>query len=241
MRAVLTILGCLIYNLVAFPFSREARLKYYFVQQMDLNSGVNNVTLLGVDGFLQDVIEEFPSAAGQPLRCGEASFPTRIGLAECSWHGLPPNVVPRNYNGLPSNTTHKDWLRFNVTKSGNTASFSLQGRNTKICRLYFDEPVSNVAVEGGASGDDRQPDVAEGGSNQVNLFSRTWDKTFNVNVTWEDAKAKGQTGRVSCLWSDANQPGTIPAFDEVRRFEPVWSAVTKQDDGLFEGWKAFSI
>ncbi|KAK4507590.1 hypothetical protein PRZ48_001325 [Zasmidium cellare] len=236
----LTVLGCLIYNLVAFPFSREARLKYYFVQQMDLNSGVNNVTLLGVDGFLQDVIEEFPSAAGQPLHCGEASASNRNGLAECKWHGLPPNVVPRNYNGLPSNSTYKDWLQFNVTKSGNTASFSLQGLNTKICRLYFDTKVSSVAVEEGSS-DDRQPNVGDGGSNQVHLFSRTWDKTFNVNVTWEDTKAKGQTGRVSCLWSDANQPGTIPAFDEVRRFEPVWSAVTKQDDGLFEGWKVFSI
>ncbi|KAF2160439.1 hypothetical protein M409DRAFT_70407 [Zasmidium cellare ATCC 36951] len=236
----LIFLGCLIYNLVAFPFSREARLKYFFVQEMDLDSGVNNVTLLGVDGFLQDIIEEFPSAAAQKLNCAETAVANRNGLAECSWHGLPPNVVPRKYNGLPSNSTHKDWIHFNVTKHGNSASFSLQGQKTKICRLYFDDPVSSVAVEGGAS-DDRQPNVPEGGSNQVHLFSRTWDKTFRVNVTWDEAQAKGQTGRVACFWSDANQPGTIPAFDEVRRFEPVWSAVTKQEDGLFEGWKAFSI
>lgn len=207
---------------------------------MDLNSGANNVTLLGIDGYLQDIIEEFPSAAGQALHCGETSATNRQGLTGCSWHGLPPNVVPRNYNGLPSNSTYKDWLNFNVTKSGNTALFSLQGLNTKICRLYLDNEVSNVAVEGGAS-DDRHPNVPDGGSNQVRLFSRTWDKTFRVNVTWNEGQAKGQTGRVACFWSDANQPGTIPAFDEVRRFEPVWSAVTKNEDGLLEGWKSFSI
>ena len=44
-----------------------------------------------------------------------------------------------------------------------------------------------------------------------------------------------------CGWSDANQLDTIPAFDELRRFEPVWSAVVKTSDGLVEGWKGFVI
>lgn len=228
------------YNLVAFPFSREARMKYYFIQKMDLDSTSNNtVALVGLDDFLQEITEEMPSAAGQALDCGHPSVTNRDGLVECRWQGLLPNVVPRKYNGLPSNSTRKDWLDFNVTRDGSTAAFSLQGLNTKICRIYFDTAVSDVVVEDGAV-DDRQPTVPEGGSSQVRLLSRSWDKTFKVNVTWEDA-AKGQTGRVACFWSDANQPGTIPAFDELRRYEPVWAAVTKSDDGLFEGWKAFSI
>lgn len=208
---------------------------------MNLDSSTDNdVTLIGIDHFLQDVIDEMPSAAGQQLSCESTSVPNRNGLAECRWRGLLPNVVPRNYGGLPSNATHKDWLKFKVTTDGSTALFSLQGLNTKICRIYFDEAVSRVSVKDAAV-DERHLMVPDGGSNQVRLFSRTWDKNFRVNVTWEDAKAKGQTGRVACLWSDANQPGTIPAFDEVRRFEPVWSSVTKSDDGLFEGWKSFSI
>lgn len=48
-------------------------------------------------------------------------------------------------------------------------------------------------------------------------------------------------GDVVCLWSDQNERGVIPALDEVRRFMPVWSVVTKLGDGLVEGKKAFSV
>ena len=80
----LVFVGCLIYNLVAFPFSRDARLKYYFVQTMDLNSGVNDVTLLALDGFVQEIISEMPSAAGQSLHCGESTLAKRNGLVGCT-------------------------------------------------------------------------------------------------------------------------------------------------------------
>jgi hypothetical protein len=42
---------------------------------------------------------------------------------------------------------------------------------------------------------------------------------------------------VGCMWSDVNQPGVIPALDEIWRFEPVWSVVSKGGDGLVEGWR----
>lgn len=46
------------------------------------------------------------------------------------------------------------------------------------------------------------------------------------------------------LWSDANQPGVIPGFDEVRAFAPRWGLVTKGDDGLVlggRGWRVPSL
>jgi hypothetical protein len=43
------------------------------------------------------------------------------------------------------------------------------------------------------------------------------------------------------LWSDANESGVIPALDEIRRFLPVWTAVSKLDDGLVVGFKRFKV
>lgn len=225
-------------------------MKYYFVQQVDLTSGVNNVTLIGLDGYVQDIVREMPSASGQSIYCEDpsssnhTSLPNRNGLVSCSWHGLTPKVVPKGYTGLSANRTrwptYSDWLDFKLTHSGNSALVRLQGMNTKICNIKFDHPVSSIKIEGSAS-DLRQKAVPEGGSREVHLFSRTFDKTFNVNVTWEYEPAKGQKGRVSCMWDDANMPGAIPAFDELRRNEPVWSAVTKTADGLVEGFKEFKI
>jgi hypothetical protein len=51
----------------------------------------------------------------------------------------------------------------------------------------------------------------------------------------------GVEGKAMCVWSDANQEGTVPAFDEVKHFIPVWSAVTKNSDGLVEGYKHFTL
>lgn len=241
--------GCLIYNLLAFPFSREARLKHFFVQQIDLETGKNNVSLTGIDGYIQDIISEMPSAAGQHLKCGHIPWASRSGLQSCAWQGLAPKVVPEHnvfapYSNRTKENKYQRWLDYNVTLDNNTASFTLRGRNTKQCRLIFDTPVSGIQIDDAAT-DPRFKTVAnfDGGNDQVRLFSRTWDKTFKVEVTWSDAlgPAKGQTGKVMCLWSDANQLGTIPAFDEVKRFEPVWSAVTKASDGLVEGWKSFEL
>lgn len=242
----LIFIGCLIYNLLAFPFSRDARMKHYFIQQIDLDSGLNTVSLTGLDGFVQDIIGELPSAAGQALQCGDVPWAATKGLQSCVWHGLAPNVVPDSYTAIDSGAgsskdAYSTWLDYNVTATDSSASFTFQGKNTKQCRLALDHPVSDVQIED-ASTDPRFRTVADEGTSQVRLFSRTWDKSFTVNVTWPDAQpAKGQTGKVMCMWSDANQLGTIPAFDEVRRFEPVWSVVTKGGDGLVEGWKAFKI
>ncbi|KAK3706125.1 hypothetical protein LTR37_012952 [Vermiconidia calcicola] len=239
-------IGCLVYNLIAFPFSRDARLKIFFVQQVDLNSGANNVTLIGLDGFVQDVISGLPSAAGEDVRCGDRNADNlRAGLQSCVWSGLAPNVLANEVTSQHAanhseESGYDTWLDYNITSTNSSASFSVRGRNTKSCRLEFNKPVSEVHIEDAAS-DPRYRPVAEKGSTQVRLFSRDWDKNFSVNVTWAGQNATSHTGRVVCMWSDANQFGTIPAFDEVRRFGPVWSAVTKTSDGLVEGYKDFEV
>ena len=237
--------GCLIYNLLAFPFSRNAHLKFYFVQNLDLNTGVNNVTLIGLNGYLQDIISDLPSAAGQPPRCGsQATDKIQSGVQSCVWHGIAPNVMATERVSRTSSShkedVYKTWLDYNITSANNSAQFSIQGRNTKSCRLVFDQPVSEVYIEDAAT-DPRYHSVPDRGSSQIRLFGRDWDKNFKVNVTWSEQQAKNQTGKVMCMWSDANQLGTIPAYDELRRFAPVWSAVTKMSDGLVEGWKEFTV
>ena len=242
---LLVFIGCLAYNLTAFPFSREARMKYFFLQEMDLKTGNNNVTLTGLDGYIQDVVAEMPSFAGQPLHCGDTTTAARKGLTSCQWHGLTPHVVPDDYSALRKGSgknlsSYKDWLSVTATHNGSSAIVSLRGLNTKQCRLRFENAVAEVHIEGGAQ--DSRPVVPEGGSEQVRLFSRTWDKDFRVNVTWSGGEsAEGQKVRAECLWADANMPGTIPAFDELKRFEPVWAALTKVDDGFVVGYKDLAV
>ena len=247
----LIFVGCLIYNLLSYPFSRDARLKVFFTQSVDLNTGINNVTLTGLDGYVKEVIDELPSSTGKNLHCGDGSSdPLRASLRSCSWHGLAPNVLSnldtpvapfKNHSHIPETSS---WLRYNITSNASTATFTFSGKNTKACRLVFDSPVSDVSIVDAAS-DPRYQAVKDAGSTQVRLFSREWDKTFRVNVTWDgegdEGAAKGKTGKVLCIWSDANQHGTIPAYDELRRFAPVWAAATKASDGLVEGWKEFVV
>ncbi|KAK3670209.1 hypothetical protein LTR78_009864 [Recurvomyces mirabilis] len=237
--------GCLVYNLIADPFTRDARMKFYFQQHLDLDTGVNNVTLRGLDGYIQDIISDLPSAAGRPLKCSQHD---KDELVTCSWAGLAPKVIPEVVKGVApyKNKTRsgpEPWLDFNATvTSSDTATFSLRGKETKQCKILFNQPVSAVSILGTLSShESSRSTVGENGSSEVRLFSRDWDKVFRVNVTWEsEHKAKGQSGKVVCLWSESEH-GEIPALDEIKRFEPVWAAVTKAGDGLVEGSKEFEL
>ena len=70
---MLVFAGTTIYNLTAFPFSANNRLKLYFLQEVDLDSGINTVSLTGIDPkmgpFLKDAIASLPSSAGQTPSC----------------------------------------------------------------------------------------------------------------------------------------------------------------------------
>jgi hypothetical protein len=231
--------GTLIYNLLAFPFSANSPLKVYFTQQVNLNTGLNQVSLTGLPPYVQTIAQSIPSAAGQTLNCSEPDYTARHGLTKCSWSGPSPNI---RRNSGASSPPFASWMRFNVTRSANSTSarFQLAGRNTRGCRLLFDSSISHFKVAGFAT-DSRFPIIGPKGCKSIRLWTREWGKGWDVDVTWDSKVSRNLTGRAVCLWSDANDPATIPAFVEVRRFMPTWSIATKLSDGLVEGYKDFKI
>jgi len=264
----LIFVGTLIYTLLAFPFSREARLKIYFVQRVNLDNGTNEVAIMGLDGYVQQVAAQMPSAAGQNYKCGPdvVDWAKRDGLSACVWNGLAPEVVPGDYLQKPSkpapypNSTaissrsggedegSSTWVECDAKRdnSSGKVSFAINGLNTRACRLVFDSPVTNVTFEGAGSEGQNYipPRDTMNASKYWRLWSREWDAKFKVSViNAEDEESPNAplTGMVMCQWADVNQNGVIPAFDEVKKYIPVWAIVTKANDGLVEGFKRFRV
>ncbi|KAI7536823.1 hypothetical protein KC331_g11261, partial [Hortaea werneckii] len=292
--------GCVVYCLLAFPFSPESPMKVFFVQRVDLDGGKVESSLIGLPGFVEDVLAEVPSAVGQPLECwdgvkAERSWTGRDGLRSCVWEGLSPDVVPQHAltssasaerevsgeleesgrsstsslapytNGTkkPSprhpDSSFKSWLDFNVTRTGPySASLTFQGKNTKQYRIAFpphQPPPSSLKIHNGnlSSVEDPRfgpslpspPSSSSSSPATLRIIPRTWDARIRVDISWpaekEGENIAGFRGEVMALWSDANQPGTIPGFDEVRAFAPRWSLVTKGDDGLVLGARGWAV
>jgi len=232
--------GTLVYNLLAFPFSDDSRLKVYFVQKVNLDTGINSVSLSGLSPYVENIISHIPSSAGQKPDCGSPEYAARAGLHQCSWTGPPPNVLltPPSKKHLPTNYT--SWMSLTadrINKTTKSAHFRLSGANTRACRLIFNKPISGFVVKGFAT-DDRFPPIGPKGCTSIRLWSREWGGEWDVTVDWEEG---GLDGRAVCLWSDANDPRAVPAYDEVVRFMPRWSVATKLSDGLVEGWRDFKV
>ncbi|KIW91156.1 uncharacterized protein Z519_08051 [Cladophialophora bantiana CBS 173.52] len=264
---LLVFIGTMVYNLTAFPFSMNNRLKLFFQQQIDLEGGNNTVFLTGVSPYTRHAVNYIPSSAGQDIACTPASPSISGNMQTCSWSGIPPNVANPASTALSPKEQYDSWLTFNVTRlnasdSDNKARFVLFGKNTRACKLVFDTaPIKKFHVAGQAPRDTRFPPVPEGGSQEIRLWSRTWGRAWTVDVNWDNpAPSPEQSrdsegsknyktstaentiyGRVICLWSDANKNGVIPAFDEAMHYVPEWVAITKRADGLVEGYKNFKI
>ena len=235
-------------NLFVFPLSKTSRLKTYFLQNLDLDTGANQVGLTGIPAFINQISSSVPSTAGKAINCDGLDIARLPGLQTCRWEGLPPRSVPNSALGLPASAPlelgYKDWLSFNASraKDHNTIHFEIIGKNTRACRILFDRPISSFSVDGGASSDPRFERVGPQGSSQIRLWSREWECGGNVSVTFnDDEEGKEKSGKVACEWSDANQAGTIPALEELWRFMPKLSTVVQTDDGLLEGWKRFIL
>lgn len=229
----LSFLATFSYNMLAFPFSSDNPLKVYFQQTIDLDTLENQVRLTGVSRYLSSsIVTEIPSAYGKEVDCGHDS--ARAGLQTCTWSGLPPNVV--------AHIKPQKWLHFNATRlSPKTGRISVGGADTRNCRLYFLHPITSLHVSG-ASGNGGMQDgypIFSGGLHEVRLWSRTWDRTFEVTFGWEH-HAEAIVGTVACEWAELVE-GRIPAFDEVVSALPRWATVSKYSDGLVEGTKTFSI
>ena len=243
----LIFIGTLIYNLVAFPFSANNRYKAYFQQTVDLDSGINHVTLAGIEEYIREIITYIPSASGQAIDCTTRPA-IRDGLSFCSYEGLAPKVVDNIKDGIPPEKGMADWLTYNVTrvKGHNKATFHISGLETRACIIRWDEPFTAFHVHGATHNDGKWSDVPATGSDQIKLWHRDWDRKWVVDVEWPVSTGKkdgdeGRSGRVVCLWSDHNMPGTIPALDEVQKFSPKWTSTVKLMDGLVEGSKAFVV
>ncbi|KJF61572.1 peptidase family M28 [Coccidioides immitis RS] len=233
---LLVFIATLIYNLAAFPFSAENRLKIFFVQELNLDTGRNQVSLTGVDPYVQDIIRAIPSASKENISCDSE---LDSGRRKCSWPGLAPEVVQ-------DEPTDK-WLSFNISKPSSQETkdttvlhsrLHVSGKNTRACRLNFDRPIRDYSLPGSAL-DDRMPHTLPQGISEIRLWSRTWENVWTVDVQWDAEDVDELHGRVVCLWSDANQLGSIPALDELRLFAPPWVAISKLKDGLVEVSRGF--
>ena len=231
-------IGTVIYNVAAFPFSRDHRLKVYFIQRVNCDTGANLVSLTGLDGYVQRIVGELPSAQGKQVSCMEPDHANRKELTKCEWEGDPPIVASRL---SPLHNQTDSWLDFETYKGNitNRATIQVVGHDTRACRIDFDQPVLDLAVAGAVS-DPRFNAVGKAGSLQVRLWHREWSQPWNVSVTWNAKEHSKLSGKVVCLWSDANTGG-IPAFDEAQHYLPVWAIPTKLSDGLVEGYKQFEI
>ncbi|PSS00741.1 hypothetical protein BD289DRAFT_382440 [Coniella lustricola] len=174
--------------------------------------------------------------------------------------GVPPQ---KGYASLVS-------LKTNTSDTPGQAKLIVNAKNTKSCYLKFATPIKRFAVVGGTDWDDRFGRLPNSGLKHILLWRRDWDKEWEINIEWDpeaimtalgedinmtadpttlssvDAELKprdfkGLDGNVTCIWSDFNKPGTIPALDEAVEFAPDWAVITKFAAGLVEGTKSFKI
>ncbi|GBF59690.1 vacuolar membrane protease [Trichophyton mentagrophytes] len=223
------LIGTLVYNLTAFPFSHSNRLKLAFVQEMDLATGNNQASLVGVEPYIHNVVRAIPSVQDEKISCTSHGYG---GRTKCSWPGLKPKVAEGPY---------KDWVTYNIsqTKDDKITRFEVSGKNTRACKLLFDSPIADFHVQGSVI-DKRIPHTGPKGVSEIRLWSRNWENTWTVDVEWAKKNSE-RTGKVMCLWSDDNDAHVIPELDLVRKFAPWWVAITKLRDGLVEGSYSFKL
>lgn len=263
----------------AFPFAQDAPLKLFFQQSVELdshsdaslltvNSGlvvpnapftttdgvVRAVTQLhGLSGWVDEkIIPELPSASGKNVNCSVSE--ARKGVWSCGWESdLTPSPGGNSSSLEADARPSRHWMSLKTERLNRTAAkFTIQGVNTRSCKLYLNNPITSFEVIG--SGGRLQPgyDMPDGGVSSINLWSRTWDKEFVVEVGWGgSAPGFKMEGRAACEWAEyasttagsrhASVSAQIPALEEILQFLPLWATVTKWSVGLVEAWTRFSV
>lgn len=251
-------------TLIASPFTTETPIKTYFQQTLQLtpNGSIQfeQTTIHGLEAFLPNkIIPQFQSTRNEGIFCSESIRDMRFMM--CSWPN--PDLLPS-----PGGRTNDTWITTNITRINDTSvHFSISPQNSRACRILFDTPsVSSFAVLGS-----NEVYLTKKGFEplvEIRLWSRTWDRTFEVDVIHEKVSNVPFSGRVLCEWveyesataglptieggddevqsSTAPKPrprftAKIPAFEEVLRSLPRWAVVVKASDGLVEAWSTFSL
>lgn len=263
---LLVFLGTFIYNLAAFPFSINHRFKFFFQQVIDLDDKTNYCTLTGLEDYIRPVIASLPSASGTEPEC----FPYKPrGLTSCRYDAssLRPNLVdgkdldelitvsvPETSDGLTTEIvvdaleTRMCSLAFNKPIFG----FSVEGgsdRDPRFGSLPEDgfESINlwrrtwdgawNVTVQLKPHGQNSAGDApAIEGIEAIDHEDLRMREKSN-----RDTKEDPLRVLVSCAYSDANKPSTIPAMHELNRYMPTWATLTKGSTGLVEIWKRFDL
>lgn len=262
--------AALIYNLVAFPFSANNRYKVYFQQDLFLDNGTSEVQITGIEHYTRMIINELPSAAGKPLTCEDSPGRPGLSNCRYNGSSVLPNLTGRLREGeSASGDRYEGLVSLDITRPGsgiNKASFRIDANESKVCKLSFEKPVSVFDVRGGAGLDSRFGEYPDEGVSVLQLFRRDWSGAWIVDVEWEDKttqsgeqdgsdigpakdddrgtelrKRSTLEGKVECQWSDANVPGTIPAYDECLQYSPSWAAFSKYSVGLVQGIRRFSV
>ncbi len=240
-----------------------------------------DTTVTGLKGYVDRYVAPgIPSSWAADVSCDPKGI--RPDLMTCKWAtGLLPSpsgntsLSPFSSSTSSSAAQRVRWLdveteRLNATR----ALISVRGENTRGCRLYFDSPISYIHVRSSEREDSRGKlqggyEMPAGGVKEARLWSRTWGKTFVVEVGWEQVSEpehekgrpgqtvmghepervrRGLSGRAACEWAEyasgalgGAESGTIPAFEEVKAFLPLWALPTKLADGLVEVWTRFEV
>lgn len=260
---MLVFIGTMIYNLVAFPFSINNRFKFTFQQVIDIDQGTNVVGLLGLEEYVRPVAASMPSTAGQRVACDATGAGA---LKNCQYDGT--HVTPDLANGTQlENLVSIEAVR----DGARSITVKVDALNTRSCFLDFSSPVYEFSVEGGSKRDERFGTYPREGLKHIQLWRRKWEGGWTVKLEFGDdsssvsdngletiqdeedalgnnpgdgelrrrASAVAVTAR--CVWSDANKASTIPALDEVKKYMPSWSIVSKRSIGLVEVKKTIKV
>jgi len=153
------------------------------------------------------------------VRHGQDIVVAKRGLEVCSWEG------EAGAEGMG--------VDYSVTRTGrSSAALKLTGSATRVCGVEFDKPVQDLRISGAAPPKSPLDDLSS-----IVLFSRTWNRTFELEFSFSDELTGGS---VYCEWADA-RPGRIVELDDVLASVPVWVAVTKATSGLVVGRKSWTL
>ncbi|KAJ4263005.1 hypothetical protein NW762_006618 [Fusarium torreyae] len=238
-------IGTFIYNLVAFPFSDNNRFKFYFQQVVDLENGTDTVSIVGIEDYARSVISSLPSTSGQDINCQKASG---RDLMDCKYDSsaLSPN--------LAKGKTPRELVSIETVDGSDStkARLRIDAVDSRLCYVRTSRPIFGFTIDGAGPRDPRFGKFPSEGFDSVQLWRRDRDVPWTLNLYLNERNTLATTESVdqeadrlevivTCAWSDANEPGTIPALDELLRYMPTWAALTKKGPGLVEVRKTHKV